>query len=125
MKHSTQCFISRRNTSKFVKPLHIVFSALFSLFHLVIKHWVSRLIYFIKHKTEVVLISSKFRDGPSLDYVNIGNDDGKATSLEVVLDKHMSFDHHVKDLCKSLMCHFRIVQDHKVSCHSCTSFYHF
>ena len=60
-------------------------------------------------------MSSKFRDGPSLDYVNIENDDGKATSLEVVLDKHMSFDRHVKHLCKSLICHFRIVQDHKVS----------
>ena len=27
-----------------------------------------------EHKAEVVLISSKFRDGPSLDYVNIGNE---------------------------------------------------
>ena len=81
------------------------------------KHCVSCLIYYIKHKTEVILRSSKFRDGPSLDYVNIniGNDGGKATSLEVVLDKHMSFDRHVKHLCKSLICHFRIVEDHKVS----------
>ena len=92
-----------------------IFLTLFSVFHLVMKHCVSCLIYYIKHKTEVILISSKFRDGPSLDYVNIGNDDGKATSLEVVLDKHMSFDRHVKHLCKSLICHFRIVQDHKVS----------
>ena len=40
-----------------------------------------------EHKTEVVFISSKFRDGPSLDYVNIGNEriylSGKATSLTV------------------------------------------
>lgn len=37
-------------------------------------------------KTEVVLISSKFRDGPSLDYVNFGNDRilfDKASSLTV------------------------------------------
>lgn len=38
-----------------------------------------------EHKTKVVFISSKFRDGPSLDYVNIGNEriylSGKATSL--------------------------------------------
>ena len=40
-----------------------------------------------EHITEVVLISSKFRNGPSLDYVNIGNEriylSGKATSLRV------------------------------------------
>ena len=58
-----------------------------------------------EHKTEVVLISSKFRDGPSLDYVNTGNEriplSDKATSLGVVLHKHMSFDHHRKHLCKS------------------------
>ena len=35
-KHSTQCFIIRWNTSKFVKntPLRVVFSTLFSVFHL-------------------------------------------------------------------------------------------
>ena len=58
------------------------------------KHCVSCLIYYIKHKTEVVLISSKFRDGPSLDYMNIGNErvplSGKARSLEVFLDKHLN-----------------------------------
>ena len=34
MKHSTQCFITRRNTSKFVKntPLRVVFSTLFLVF---------------------------------------------------------------------------------------------
>ena len=32
-KHSTHCFITRRNTSKFrVKPLRVVFSTLFSVF---------------------------------------------------------------------------------------------
>ena len=40
-----------------------------------------------EHKTEAVLISWKFRDGPSLDYVKIGNEriylSGKATSLTV------------------------------------------
>ena len=64
-----------------------------------------------EHKTEVVLISSKFRDGPSLGYVSIGNEkiplSDKATSLGVVLDKQMSFDHHMKHLCKSLVCQFR------------------
>ena len=31
----------------------------------------------------------------------------KATSLGVVLDKYMSFDHHIRHLRKSLVCHFR------------------
>ena len=43
IKHSTQCFITRYNTSKFVEntPLRAVFSTLFSVFHLVMKHCVS------------------------------------------------------------------------------------
>ena len=50
IKHSTQCFTARWNTSKFVKNtlLHVVFSTLFSVFHLVIKHFVSCLIYYLK-----------------------------------------------------------------------------
>lgn len=42
-------------------------------------------------KSEIVLISSKFRNGPSFDYVNIRNEripfSVQATSLGVVLDK--------------------------------------
>ena len=51
IKHSTQCFISRWNTSKIEKkpPLPVVFSALFSVFHLVMKHCVSCLIYYVQH----------------------------------------------------------------------------
>ena len=45
----TQCFITRLNTSKFVKniPLRVVFSTLLSVFHLVMKHCVFCLIYYI------------------------------------------------------------------------------
>ena len=48
IKYSTQCFITRWNTLKFVKntPLRLVFSTLFSVFHLVMKRCVSCLIYF-------------------------------------------------------------------------------
>ena len=51
-KLTTQCFITRWNTSNFVKntPLCIVFSTLFSPFHLVMKHYVSCLIYYVKLK---------------------------------------------------------------------------
>ena len=46
IKYSTQCFITRWNTLKFVKntPLRVVFSTLFSVFHLVIEHCVSCLL---------------------------------------------------------------------------------
>ena len=49
IKHSTQCFITRWNTSKFVKntPLRVIFSTLFSVFHLVIKHCILCLIYYL------------------------------------------------------------------------------
>ena len=45
IKHSTQCFINRWNTSP---PLRVVFSTFFSVFHLVMKHYVSCLIYYSK-----------------------------------------------------------------------------
>ena len=47
IKHSTQCFITRWHTSKFVKntPQRVVFSTLFSVFHLVMKHCIWCLIY--------------------------------------------------------------------------------
>ena len=46
IKHLTQCFITRCNNSKFVKntPLRVVFSILFSVFHLVMKNCASYLI---------------------------------------------------------------------------------
>ena len=65
-----------------------------------------------EHKTEVVLISWKCRDGLSVDYVNIGIErihlSDKAIGLGAVLDKHTSFEHHIKHLYKSLVCQFRI-----------------
>ena len=46
--HSTRCFITRWNNSNFVKntPLRLVFSTLSPVFHLVMKHCVSCLIYY-------------------------------------------------------------------------------
>ena len=50
LKHSTQCFITGWNTSRFVKntPLRVVFPTLLAVFHLVMKHCVSCLIYYLK-----------------------------------------------------------------------------
>ena len=49
IKHTTHYYITRWKTSKFVKttPLRVVFSILFSVFHLVIKHCVSYLINYL------------------------------------------------------------------------------
>lgn len=49
-KHSTQFFITRRETPKFVKntALCVVFSTLFSVFALVMKHCVYIFLYFKK-----------------------------------------------------------------------------
>ena len=50
IKHSTQYFITKWNTSKLVKntQLRVVFSTLFSVFYLVMKHCVSFLIYYFQ-----------------------------------------------------------------------------
>ena len=50
IKHSTQYFITKWNTSKLVKntQLRVVFSTLFSVFYLVMKHCVSSLIYYFQ-----------------------------------------------------------------------------
>ena len=47
---------TRWNTSKFVKntPLHVVFSTLFSVFHLVMKHCISCLIYYLQYTRSVL-----------------------------------------------------------------------
>ena len=51
-------------------------------------------------KTEIVLISSKFRNGLILNYVNVGNKritlSDKVTSPGVVLDKKMCFDYRIQ-----------------------------
>ena len=46
INHSTPCFITRWKTSKFVKntPLRVVFTTIFSVFYLVMKHCFSCLI---------------------------------------------------------------------------------
>ena len=54
-------FITRWNTSKFVKntPLRVVFSTLFSVFYLVMKHCVSCLIYYFSYSHFTIAVGSK------------------------------------------------------------------
>lgn len=62
-------------------------------------------------KTEVMLIHSKYRNGPSFDNFNIGDETlpttASAKSLGVIFDEHMSFDAHVSGVCKSSFYHLR------------------
>ena len=58
IKHSRQCLTKFPNTSKFVKntPLRVVFSTLLSVFGNVVKHSLSRLIYYLTHLKTTLLI---------------------------------------------------------------------
>ena len=55
---------------------------------------------------------SKFRPCPSLrDSIKVGNDlipfSGSATNLGVIMDETLSYDDHVKKVCKSSFFHLR------------------
>ena len=56
---------TRWNTSKFVKntPLHVVFSTLFSVFHLVMKHCISCLLYYTKNSVNAKDVSKVWVQG--------------------------------------------------------------
>ena len=63
-------------------------------------------------KTISVLMHSKFRPCPSLrDSIKVGNDlipfSGSATNLGVIMDETLSYDDHVKKVCKSSFFHLR------------------
>ena len=56
-------------------------------------------------KTDIMLIHSWFREGPALDYLQFRDErisiSDKVTSLEVIVDKHMTFDDQIDHVCKS------------------------
>ena len=56
-------------------------------------------------KTEVVLISSRYRPRPPLDSLQIGNvtvvPSSSARNLGVIFDKCLNFGEHIKSICKS------------------------
>ena len=63
------------------------------------------------HKTEVILIHSKYRPGPSFQSLRVGDQNVAATSsarsLGVTFDEHMSLNVHVSSICKSSFYHLR------------------
>ena len=62
-------------------------------------------------KTEILLIHSRFREGPALDHMQFGDErisiSDKVTSLGVIVDKHMTFDAQIDHVCKSSINHLR------------------
>ena len=58
-----------------------------------------------KDKSELVLFTSKFRDEPILDHVEIIDEKIKPVStsktLGVILDKYFSLNEHITKICKS------------------------
>ena len=62
-------------------------------------------------KTEILIMHSKFRPRPPLNCFQIGSEavlsSSSATSLGVVFDDHMSFEEHIKQVCRSSFFHLR------------------
>ena len=75
IKLSTQCFITRWDTLKLVKntQLRVVFSTLFSVFYLVMKHCVSSLIYYF----QVILKLEFLRSYSTLAMTKLNGKSGK------------------------------------------------
>ena len=62
-------------------------------------------------KTDILLIHSRFREGPVLDYLQFRDErisiSDKVMILGVILDKHMTFDDQIDHVCKSSINHLR------------------
>lgn len=64
-----------------------------------------------RDKTDILLIHSRFRKGPALDFLQYRDErisfSDKVTSLGVILDKHMAFYDQIDHVCNSLINHLR------------------
>ena len=62
-----------------------------------------------RDKTELLVISSKYRPCPSLDSILVGDHrvkrSDKARNIGVVFDETLSLDKHVSSVCKSALFH--------------------
>ena len=56
-----------------------------------------------EEKTELLLLSSRYRPSPSLEFVR---------NLGVVLDPRADMEHHIKKICKT--CHFHLTNISKI-----------
>ena len=66
-----------------------------------------------RDKTELLVISSKYRPRPSVDSILVGdhrvNRSGKARNIGVAFDETLSLDKHVSSVCKSALFHLWII----------------
>ena len=75
-------------------------------------HWMScNKIKLNRDKTELLVISSKYRPRPSLDSILVGDHrvkrSNKARNIGVVFYETLSLDKHVSSVCKSALFHLR------------------
>ena len=77
----------------------------------VICHWMDVNELKLNHKTEIMLIYSKYHTRPLFSCFSMGNEKltttANARSLGVVLDYNMLFDVHVSDICRSSLNQLR------------------
>ena len=64
-----------------------------------------------QEKTELIVISSKFRPKPAISYVSVGDEQilpkSSATNLGVILDECCNMVEHVNKICKTSYYHLR------------------
>ena len=63
-----------------------------------------------EEKTELLLLSSRYRPSPSLEFVRVGGETIQPSSfvcnLGVMLDPSADMEDHIKKICKT--CHFHL-----------------
>ena len=69
-----------------------------------------------EEKTELLLLSSRCRLSPSLEFVRVGSETIQLSSsvrnLELMLNPNVDMEDHIKKICKS--CHFHLINISKI-----------
>ena len=69
-----------------------------------------------EEKTELVLVSLRYRPSPSLEFVCIGGEtihpSSSVRNLGVILDRSADIEDHIKKICKT--CHFHLTNISKI-----------
>ena len=69
-----------------------------------------------EEKTELLALSSRYRPGPSLEFVRVGGETIQPSSsvrnLRVILDPSADMEDHIKKICKT--CHFHLTNISKI-----------
>ena len=69
-----------------------------------------------EEKTELLLLSSRYRPSPSLEFVRVGGETIQPSSsvrnLGVILDPSADMEDHIKKICKT--CHFHLTNISKI-----------